>query len=153
MLPLCSLSFHSAPPAIPELFGTAGAGGNPVSAERRKGAAQDCANAATAAEGVTASNFGPGEKAKKKRHTDTQDVIDKLFTPHNTEVSKLEAMVGDIDDSLKGSPRKQKKDREEQLNRLINQYKQSAKNKKELGQPYDRVLKKIEELKAERDAL
>ncbi len=95
----------------------------------------------------------PGQKAKKKRHTDSQDLIDQLFTPKDTEKSNLETVVGGLVDSLKSSPRKKKKDREEQLNRLINGYEQSAKNKKELGLPYDHLLKKIEELEDERDAL
>ena len=120
---------------------------------RTKRAAEDRANAAVAASGVTATIFGPGEKAKKKRHTDNQDIIDQLFTPQDTEKSNLETVVEGLVSSLASSPRKKKKDREEQLNRLINQYEKSAKNKKELGQPYDRVLQKIEELEAERDAL
>lgn len=62
-------------------------------------------------------------------------------------------MVGNLAASLKGSPGKQKKDKVEQLNRLINQYETSAKNKKDLGMPYGHILEKIEKLEAERDAL
>ena len=85
---------------------------NPVSTVRTKRAAEDRANASAAASGVTATNFGPGEKAKKKRHTDNQDLIDQLFTPNDTEKSNLETVVGGLVDSLKSSPRKKKKDRE-----------------------------------------
>jgi hypothetical protein len=153
------------PPAIPALTGATGNGGanstsaatlanrNPVSAMRAKRAADDRANAAAAASGVTVTHFGPGEKAKKKRHIDDQDRIDQLFAPQATKQSDLTNKVVDLIGSLKGSPRKKKKDREEQLNRLINGYEESAKNKLTLGQPIDKLLKKIEELEAERDAL
>lgn len=126
---------------------------NPVSAARAKRAAEDRANAVAAAAGVSETYFGPGERKKQKRHTDTQDTIDGLFVPHRTDVSNLENMVGEMAASLKGSPGKQKKDRVEQLNRLINQYETSAKNKKDLGMSYAHILEKIEKLEAERDAL
>ena len=151
-------------PAIPELIGATGDSGgnavggtaasrNPVSAARARRAAEDHANAVAAAAGVSEINFGPGEKKKQKRHTDTQDIIDDLFSHRLTEASNLEAMVGNLAASLKGSPGKQKKDKVEQLNRLINQYETSAKNKKDLGMPYGHILEKIEKLEAERDAL
>ncbi len=38
-----------------------------------KQAADDCANAAAAALGVTVTQFGKGEKMKKKQHIDNQD--------------------------------------------------------------------------------
>lgn len=102
-------------PAIPELIGATGDSGgnavggtaasrNPVSAARARRAAEDRANAVAAAAVVSEINFGPGEKKKQKRHTDTQDIIDNLFSPRRTEASNLEAMVGNLGASLKGSP-------------------------------------------------
>ena len=164
MLSPPTLSFPSAPPVIPDLIGAMGinsgnasgttaANRNPVSAARARRVAEDRANAVAASMGVSENKFGPGEKKKQKRHVDTQDTIDSLFASNRTEVSNLESMVSNLAASLKGSPGKQKKDKVEQLNRRINQYETSAKNKKELGMPYNHVLEKIEALEAERDAL
>ena len=86
---------------------------NPVTAGREKRAADGHANAAAAALGVTVMHFRPGEKMKKKRHVDNQDIIDELFARRNTDVSDLTTKVTDLIGNLKGSPGKKKKDKVE----------------------------------------
>ena len=160
------LSITPAPPAIPDDFtgndthgnatgaaAEASSNRNPVSAKRMERNAEHKQNAQAAAAGVTETHFGPNQRSKKKRHVDTQDIIDNLFAPQRTEASNVENMVGGLVNSLKGSPGKQKNDKKEQLNRLINQYEESAKNKLALGLCNKSVLEKIKETEAERDAL
>ena len=120
---------------------------------RKKRALENRSNAAAAVAGVTETHYGPNEKRKKKRNVDGQDAFDELIASRRVESLNVVNLVGDLKTSLQGSPGKKKRDRIEQLNRLIHQFQQSAMNLKALGMDNSDDLKNMKTTTDERNKL
>lgn len=150
-------SYSAAPPAIPgdDAFVDANEEEAQAPDGRQKRALENRANAAAAAKGVTETRNGPDQRKKKKRHVDAQESIDQLLASRRTDSTKMVNLVGELKESIKGSPGKKKRDSHEQHNRLILQVQQSAINNRTLGldAAYAADMVKLGELIADRDAV
>jgi hypothetical protein len=146
-LPSCS----AAPPVIPELMGS-GTGGVDADAHKKR-AIENRSNAAAAALGVTETRYGPNAKKKNKRNVDGQDAFDELLASRRSESVNVVNLFGDLKTSLQGSPGKKRRDRIEQLNRLIHQFQQSAMNLKALGLDNSDDLKNMQTTTDKRNQL
>jgi len=142
-------SCSAAPLVIPELMGAGTDGSN----GRKKRALENRSNAAAAAAGVSNTHYGPGQMRKKKRNVDGQDAFDELLASRRQESLNVVNLVGDLKTSLQGSPGRKKRDQIEQLNRLINQFQQSAMNMQKLGMDNSDDLENMKTMTAKRNQL
>jgi hypothetical protein len=120
---------------------------------RKKRALENRSHAAAAVAGVAETHYGPNEKRKKKRNVDGQDAFDELLASRRQESLNVVNLVGDLKTSLQGSPGKKKRDQIEQLNRLINQFQQSAMNMQKLGMDNSDDLENMKTMTAKRNQL